>query len=852
MSSVVGEANVIVRPIVADFRAQVATAVNRQLVGAKAVPLPVQPTITPQAKAKFAAETTNFTRGIRGGLLGIGEGIGARALGISALAGGVFLFGKASLGAIKGAANLEQSLNVFQVTAGATAEQMARVREEARRLGADILLPAVSAGDAATTMTELAKAGLSVDQVLKGTRGTLQLAAAAQLDFATASELSANALNSFQLSGNDAVRVADLLAGAANAAQGNMGDFGQGLSQVATVAHQAGLTLDETVTFLTEFAKAGISGSDAGTSLRVALLRLIAPTQEAKDIFNALGVDLAGFQSGRIRAPEFFEDLKNKMAPLDKATRNAALATIFGTDAIRVAAIAVQESGRHFDALAGQVTRAGEAQKITDARSKGLSGQFEGLKSNIDTLGTSIGSFATGPLTELIAGLSLAVTGATNLIGKLEDLGKVKLPKQVPGSDSNTIGDLARQVQNFTSFLGPLRAGLKLLRDDAEKPITPIVNLGDRSSPQFDKAALEADARDARNIVVKALHIPGTEVDKAERALINAAKRGVREAQLSMRQIVAEGQQAVADTIKQGADAIEASAVSAKQNLATIGQTLSQQVTDILDSGPLAQRIKALQESLSKSQDALQRQTLGRSLRDANEELKRAQAQVAAPQSATERAGARQFLRPFEERVKDAQSALEEFNTQGNIDKLTARLTAQKDRIQRVLNDVIAKFNAGLLSAPQVNARVAALLERNVGPMGKAGKAQGFAFREAFRNEVLGLQAQLAAIIGGPRTTKSGAEPTVVRPADVAAQAAKDTASAIATAAQGTQAAQRNVKEAIANLHKTEKDAVAAVTEPGGTNDLLKQILSQLKGTPAKPSADVKTPAKPRAKTGSR
>lgn len=162
--------------------------------------------------------------------------------------------------AVSAAASLEESLNVFQATAGATADEMERVSAAAISLGKDVSLPGVAAGDAATTMTELAKAGLSVEDSIAGARGVLLLATAAQIDFASASELAASALNSFGLGGDQAGRVADVFAAAANAAQGSIQDFALANQQVDAVARQVGLSLEDTTTLLAELAKNGLRG----------------------------------------------------------------------------------------------------------------------------------------------------------------------------------------------------------------------------------------------------------------------------------------------------------------------------------------------------------------------------------------------------------------------------------------------------------------------------------------------------------------------------------------------------------------------------------------------------------------
>lgn len=889
--SQVGEAFVVVRPLVQDFRGQLATAVDRAVgtvavpipvspaiprgstvtwerlaTGAsipKVVPMPVQPTITPAAKAAFAGEVG----GIRGALLGAGQFGASRALGISGVAAGLFAFAIAGTKAVKSAATLEQELNVFQATSGATADQMARVREQARKLGADIQLPAVSAGDAAATMTELAKAGLSVNEVLAGTRGTLQLATAANIDFASAAEISANALNAFHLPGTDAVKVADLLAGAAKSAQGEIGDFGLGLSQVASVANQAGLSIQETVTFLTQFAKAGIAGSDSGTSFRVALLRLIAPTKEASDIFAALNVDLQGFQSGRIRAPEFFEQLKRATAGLTRETRNAALATIFGTDAIRVINEAVNGAGASYQRLAADTSAAGLAQEQADARTKGLSGSISGLSSNLETLGADLGTVVLPLLTKLTDEASKGIAAFDKLAVKV--IGTANKIAAIDLGPFGTIGDLVKDnVENaVTAPFQPLHAGIDVMRgdfrgaaEDVERLVPGLKELRRAvglvaDAPKIPSPIIEAPGGDALSrLITGSFERSGEDishsasavaaragkavgdsfaknVEKAitdeEQGVIDAARRTVENAQRALRDVVAEG-----------ARAVEASAVSAKQNLASIGQTLATQVVDILDSGPLAQRINALQKALDASRDSLQQGSLRRSLREAQQELERAENQVAGARSPLEVAGRERFLQPFRDKVADATAALQEFNQQGNIDKLTARLEAQKTRIQRVFTDIIAKFNAGILSSPQVNARVAALLQKNVGPMATAGKAQGFAFRQAFAAEVAALQAQVAAIVGGPQTRRTGAEPDIVSPAAAAAQARGN-----------VRDAQRGVREAVLSLKKAQTDAL---TGPGDSvTGLLKQIHDDLKPKPAKPSADVKTPRKP-ARTGGR
>jgi hypothetical protein len=64
---------------------------------------------------------------------------------------------------ISAAGDFEQGMSVLQAASGATEEEMKSLRETSIALGNDITLPATSAASAAEAMTELVKAGLSVE-----------------------------------------------------------------------------------------------------------------------------------------------------------------------------------------------------------------------------------------------------------------------------------------------------------------------------------------------------------------------------------------------------------------------------------------------------------------------------------------------------------------------------------------------------------------------------------------------------------------------------------------------------------------------------------------------------------------
>lgn len=359
------------------------------------------------ARRAIVAQIANLT-GLRGAALTAATGF----IAVSAAAIGL----RKAVGI---ASDLEDELAVFKVTSGATADQMEQVSKRAEELGKDITLPAVSAADAGTALTELSKAGLSVQDAMDGARGVLQLATAANIDFTAATNLSASALNAFGLAGSEASHVADVLANSANESQGSITDAGVALQQSAAVARQAGLSLEQTVAALTLFARAGLRGSDAGTSLRTALIRLINPSEKAEKVIQRLGLRVRD-ASGNIDLSVFqqFTDATRKMTA---AQRDQALAVVFGQDAIRGAAILAREGTAGLTREEAAINKAGTAAEVAGARTSGLSGALENLKNQIADVGLTLGQSMLPGLTDFTRLAAGSVARVSEIIDAFKD-----------------------------------------------------------------------------------------------------------------------------------------------------------------------------------------------------------------------------------------------------------------------------------------------------------------------------------------------------------------------------------------------------------------------------------------------
>ena len=303
-----------------------------------------------------------------------------------AMVGGLLAVGAAALSTLKVGMDYQSQLNMMQAVTHATGAEMQAVAKRARDLGNDLTLPATSAADAAHAMTELAKGNLTAKQAMDAAKGTLQLAAAAQIDGATAATIQADALNAFSLKATMAGHVADVLANAANNATGEISDFALGLGQSSAVAHQFGLSVDQTVTALALFANAGIHGADAGTSLKSALLALASPSKQAADALKVLNLHAFDAKGRFVGLESISQQLATAQGRLSQQTFAAATSTAFGSDAARAAGVLASAGAVGWDKMAASISKSGGAAGAAQARMKGVGGALAGIKSELETI----------------------------------------------------------------------------------------------------------------------------------------------------------------------------------------------------------------------------------------------------------------------------------------------------------------------------------------------------------------------------------------------------------------------------------------------------------------------------------
>lgn len=330
---------------------------------------------------------------------------GIAAAGVAATALGV--------AAVRMAADFDASMSTVQANTGASADEMNQLRQAAIDAGADTIYSATESADA---INELGKAGLSTSDILSGgLSGALNLAASDGMAVGDAAELMATTLKQFNLTGAESTQVADALAAGAGKAVGSAHDLGLALNQAGLVSHSFGISMQETTGTLAAFADAGMIGSDAGTSLKTLLISLVNPSAKASNLMQELGINAYDAQGKFIGLSGLAGVLKDKLSGLSQEQRGQALATIFGTDAIRAANVLYEQGAEGLDGWTKAVSQSGYAADLAAKKNDNLKGDLESLSGSFESFKTSLGEGGQGPLRFLVQTLDALVDGFASL-----------------------------------------------------------------------------------------------------------------------------------------------------------------------------------------------------------------------------------------------------------------------------------------------------------------------------------------------------------------------------------------------------------------------------------------------------
>lgn len=332
-------------------------------------------------------------------------GIDAQKLGRSMTIMGAGITAVSAL-AVKSFISFEQEIANAGAVANATASEMQLLTDTAKEMG---LTTVFSASESAKALSFLAMAGFDVTESTKALPGVLQLAAAAQIDLATAADITSNVLSGYGFEVKQITRVNDVMAKAFTSANTNLEQLGEAMKLAGPVASAAGIQFEETAGAIALMGNAGIQASMAGTALRGSITRMLNPAADAQKVMRELGISFTDAQGDLLPLVDIIGQLEKSgisagdaMKVFGQRAGPAMLALISqGSDALREMTVELEASG-------------GTAAEIAARQLDTLGGQFKLLKSATEGLAIELGSV----LAPIIRDAAVAMT---EIAGKISD-----------------------------------------------------------------------------------------------------------------------------------------------------------------------------------------------------------------------------------------------------------------------------------------------------------------------------------------------------------------------------------------------------------------------------------------------
>ena len=405
------------------------------------------------------------------------SGAGTKIAGMGAAA--LLPFGAA----IRQGTAYQSTLLNIQASTGATASELDRIRAAGMQVSQAL---GVGPTEATQGFLELLKAGMSLEQVLGGAGQTaLEFAKVGNMDVAAASVVMADAMKVFGVTADVA---ANTMSSAADASSTSIEEMTMAFSQSAAVAALANQSMGDLSAALAVLANNGVKGSDAGTSVKTMLMRLMAPADDAAVALKQVGLSAMSFRGadGQMKPMvEIIGTLNSALAGMDQAAKDDIFRRIFGQDAIRAAAILTATGVDGFNAMTDAMGNALPVSEKYRTLQSGLAGQMARVAAAMQRAAIAI-SEAVGPALMAIAGpIGEVIDGFTKFVVANQELvagfakaavvvtgvglalvvlgGTLTLLSSSVGAVLTSIGAMATVVGIVLSPVGLLVAGLASL-----------------------------------------------------------------------------------------------------------------------------------------------------------------------------------------------------------------------------------------------------------------------------------------------------------------------------------------------------------------------------------------------------
>lgn len=258
----------------------------------------------------------------------------------------------------------------------------------------------------ASSLQFLAQAGLDTEQALGALPRVVELASISGLDLSRSADIVTNVMSGLSLSVSDLADVNNRLVGTFTSSNTTLDSLGESIKFVGPQAASIGVDFTDLSAAIGLLGNTAIKGSQAGTSLRRALVSIVKPTAAGQAALDKLGVSIEDVQGGNLR--RLIEKLDVAKQRLGSDTFNAEAIKAFRVQGALAIASITGQGIEAFDDLKASIDRAAE----TDIAGGLLARRMDTLDGKIQVVKSSWESFLAGLGDSAAIKSALTVAGA--------------------------------------------------------------------------------------------------------------------------------------------------------------------------------------------------------------------------------------------------------------------------------------------------------------------------------------------------------------------------------------------------------------------------------------------------------
>lgn len=354
-----------------------------------------------------------------GGKLGIFSGMLSANLVTAGLQKVCDLLKEGASYAVDVGSSFEAAMSQVQAISGATGADLEALTAKASQLGRDTVYSATDAGNALYYMS---LAGWDTRQMLDSIDDVLALAAASNMDLATASDIVTDEITAFGLSAKDASHFVDVMAYAQANSNTTTEALGEAYKEVASTAGRFGISVEDITAVLMTMANAGVKGGAAANSLNTVLTRLMTNTKNCATELKKYGVSIYDSNGQMKSMSSILEGITNAFAGLNQEEQ-ANLAKIIAGQNQYTAFLTIlqglsdeaKKGGQSFGDYASQLEKCdGTAAKMSATMQDNLRGRMKEFSSAAEGFGNAVYNYVKGPLSDLAEGAADVINAVTD------------------------------------------------------------------------------------------------------------------------------------------------------------------------------------------------------------------------------------------------------------------------------------------------------------------------------------------------------------------------------------------------------------------------------------------------------